>query len=698
MNYPKFINVEAGNDGKNFFQVGCLTALSKNRYPAVDAGYKKLVFDADFPAVEARYVRLRCIANGLYMFCDEVEIFGTDRPATPLARLEPAVGDSALVSLSAKYIVEDCIRSGYRSLLDQVRKKIAGHPTPARLIATANDLEQKICRWRLSVPAETFDGRYPVDALQREIFQLHAAWLQSRGMQQWQCWMVPVYDPVFPLQLPSAATSPQIKLAMMNHEKRAVAVNITNPEANPVELEVTLEKVPGTLLATEFLDANAGNVTSTALRELTKTIEIPSGMTRQLVVRFEPEQLPPGENRGQLTIRGNHRTDTIPIDLAISPLRFPASPTLSCGVWDYLDFNAEQDSYRLQYKDLPALLREEQTHRLDTAFARSGLGSLNRPGELRADADGKLTTILDFSPFDAWTDRWPDARYYVVGLALTLDGNTAFAGLSPRHPNFSAAITDWARQWDRHITERGLAGRVVFHFLDEPQREADYAVIKTWHTAFKAGATHIAIMNNPLSFRPEWEKFLDGIDILCPCGPLLFRNGNRELETFEKIRRSGKRLWIYQCGAGPFNIDPGYYRNQAWYAFRIGATGSMFWSLGDTGGNRNSYNQYLTHQVYYSPLLFDGSTVRGTKHWEAIRDGIQDYEYLVMLRQAIAAKRQSGKMSSTVTAAEKLLATAVAEVGSPDKIGPLQSDGTSPCSLAENRRVLILRALEKLRE
>jgi len=52
----------------------------------------------------------------------------------------------------------------------------------------------------------------------------------------------------------------------------------------------------------------------------------------------------------------------------------------------------------------------------------------------------------------------------------------------------------------------------------------------------------------------------------------------------------------------------------------------------------------------------------GSKHMEAIRAGIQDYEYLAMLQRRIEEKRVSGDKSPALGTAEKLLATAAQRV------------------------------------
>ncbi len=64
----------------------------------------------------------------------------------------------------------------------------------------------------------------------------------------------------------------------------------------------------------------------------------------------------------------------------------------------------------------------------------------------------------------------------------------------------------------------------------------------------------------------------------------------------------------------------------------------------------------------YTPLFLDATTVTPGKQMEAIRESVEDYEYFVMLRDAVAAARASGRGGAATDRAESLLKTGPARV------------------------------------
>ncbi|MCL4217546.1 MAG: hypothetical protein KJ052_11165, partial [Candidatus Hydrogenedentes bacterium] len=95
--------------------------------------------------------------------------------------------------------------------------------------------------------------------------------------------------------------------------------------------------------------------------------------------------------------------------------------------------------------------------------------------------------------------------------------------------------------------------------------------------------------------------------------------------------------------------------------WRFGAPSSYFWAFGDSGGSW-SWNEYRNQRNGYTPLFIDGNGVTPGKHLEACREGIQDYEYLIMLEQAIAKARDAGRDGAAVREAQSLLDTLPLEV------------------------------------
>ncbi len=87
----------------------------------------------------------------------------------------------------------------------------------------------------------------------------------------------------------------------------------------------------------------------------------------------------------------------------------------------------------------------------------------------------------------------------------------------------------------------------------------------------------------------------------------------------------------------------------------IGGTGQGFWAFGDTGQAARSWNEYSAGDTNYAPAFLSADEVRNSSHWDAVREGMQDYEELAMLQDAINAS----KNAALKTRAQQVLDSAV---------------------------------------
>ena len=102
-------------------------------------------------------------------------------------------------------------------------------------------------------------------------------------------------------------------------------------------------------------------------------------------------------------------------------------------------------------------------------------------------------------------------------------------------------------------------------------------------------------------------------------------------------------------------------------------------------------------------VYIDSKSVTDGKHWLAIFEGVNDYEYLLTLKNRIAEARKAGRNDEAVAAAEKLLAELPDEVIAAVRagnepihsgtIGTIKLGDIDACDTARRR---ILDALESL--
>jgi len=101
-------------------------------------------------------------------------------------------------------------------------------------------------------------------------------------------------------------------------------------------------------------------------------------------------------------------------------------------------------------------------------------------------------------------------------------------------------------------------------------------------------------------------------------------------------------------------IDPYMGRLMPWTCWRHGAEAIHVWSFGDTGG-ASSWNEYVAIRDTYAPLFISEDSVTAGKHLEAAREGVEDYEYFVMLDREIREAHAQGANGPEVEEARQLL-------------------------------------------
>ena len=644
--FPSQLDYEASLDGKSFHRLGDLTQDTPEQPPDMALGYRPFVYDVRYPPVKARYVRIHSMPRNTFFFSDEVEIY-SDPEATPveLEKFPVVKGDDDFIRNQGSHV----IRQSFRRLLAAAT---AGQGDSA--------LESRIDSWQLSGKPEDLDGVYPFDPLQDDIFARNALRWRQSGVTDFVFWTGDFYEPVIPERLAPECQRDSSKVVlretMMSGERRGLALNIASVLPEPLPLQVELHGFDGEALRVIYLDSKKGEPTSTLLAPMLdkngqpdRRSRVIPGMTTQVVVIPKTHGLQPGVHHFHLTLILGTRRYQFPVELDILPLAFPERPALKTGGYDYLD--AIANGKQRNWLRWPAQYATEAGARMremlfQVRCASNGCFAASRPERLKYGDDGALLSKPDFTGFDNWVAAFPEAAVFHVfcglGYVTALDNR-----LKPGTPQFDRAIAEWAGKWNRHILEKQLKGRVIFQLLDEPWDAYKYDQERCWNKPFRQGAPDIPTLTDPtLSFRPEWAECLSHSTIVCPNTALL--QGDKSMRNLADFRRvlatNGGELWCYSCGFSTFTAPPAAMRNQGWIAARAGAVGSLFWGLTSTMPSiRNMYSAAWSAR-HFSPFWFMEDGRMGiTKHCCAMRDGIQDYELLRLLRESLDKAAAQGR-------------------------------------------------------
>jgi hypothetical protein len=380
------------------------------------------------------------------------------------------------------------------------------------------------------------------------------------------------------------------------------------------------------------------------------SIEVPAGMTRKVWFTVDSSKVPAGTYKSTFDISSGDMKTQVPVDFDISSIAMK-KPRISLGMGDYTNGNGFGGINPQNMKAAIALMR---SHYVDSPWATGA--ALPMPSAADFDAQDNLIGKLNFSNLDQWIARWPGARHYFVFPNV---GNS-FAGTEMNTPAFMARVGSWAKALSAHMKELGLQPQQLGILLvDEPRNDTQDAIIAAWAKAINATAPELTLFEDPTWARPDQTKIQDAItdvDILSPQLPIYYKAGKPVKDYYANLRQDGKELWFYSCTGPIRTYDPQtYFRYQAWHTFALGGKGQGFWSFADTGNTASSFNEYAAGGINFAPAFLDQTSAYNSVHWDAVREGMEDYEELAMLQDAINAS----KNETLKTQAQQVLNDAV---------------------------------------
>ncbi|MBQ1454971.1 MAG: DUF4091 domain-containing protein [Thermoguttaceae bacterium] len=297
-----------------------------------------------------------------------------------------------------------------------------------------------------------------------------------------------------------------------------------------------------------------------------------------------------------------------------------------------------------------------------------------------------LKAVFDFTAFDAEMTRVTE-KYNVTSFRITPSGigggtfagraNTGLAGFTADQPQYDRLMASYLGQFEEHLREKGGLEKGYVYWFDEPE-EKDYDYVAAGFARLKKYAPGLPRM---LTEQPS-DSFCDtldaaggNVDIWCPV------SYNFSPKEAQKRVAKGERFWWYVC-CGPkapycteFTDHPAHeLRLWHWQAFERGITGSLIWATNYWTSSTKVYQD-----PYLDPMCYPVGNGPGTasiRYWgngdgrffypplrasvpgrcegiavtddpvesirlEELREGVEDYEMLLTLRERFEAKKQT---------------------------------------------------------
>ncbi len=698
---PSSIAVLVSVDGRLFHQAGDLIQLSDNENPTPEYGkYFVHRLYTDKLKIHGRYIKLIIELTGTTFFADEVEVYrGEDAWKNLPLPGEPVV-------FPREHFDQDIFNVNLRRRLEKdlevVRCELAQQVYVEDVVDRATErikfLEREIAQLP-KVDARNFQGIFPINEVHARIYAALGKLRQASGRSAIVAWSANPWDYLAPTQLPDRPSPAKISVALMKNEKRAAALNLTNCTEQSLTAHLSFTNLPDGSLPSYiqvhevgWTDTKEGTAVAAALFPAPRTergyeIALPAGMTRQVWLTLDAKILPASNYQGFVVAKANHQNILqIPMTIRVFDLEFPQKPHLSVGGWDYTNTNLNA---------ITPQNREKIIAYLKTCFVNSPWATKGVVPFGQFDASGQFQTEPSTKNFDAWIERWPKVQRYQIFLNV---GDT-IAGTKIGEQLFERKIRIWINFWVKYAASRNInPDQLFFLLLDEPSSVEKDNIIISWSHAIKAAQPQVNIWDDgtrpPERCTPE---VMQAVDILCPHRPTLLK-GETDLNFYFQHRATGGRLDLYSCLGRSRLLDPySYYRLQAWSCFQIGAEGSFFWCFSGNNGI-NPWNEYAPQNTEYAPYFIGPDSVTPGKQMEAIRESVADYEYLVMLRDAIANLQKNHPDHALLPTAKKLLDTATERVLSSPGATDLDWIEIKDRSIADIVRIEIGAMLEKLQK
>ena len=639
--WPTAIYMATSDDNQTWHYAGDLVLLSKKNGVPPPTGYKAFRYVTHDLQTKGRYISFG-VASYPLVFADEIEVYKGDdawlsQPAA--GRVVSSLGDMVKGAIITSY-AQRRMNTDIANIRDAINQ--SNVPSGSKSTFNARLDKDADAAARMEPLPVDFKTILPLNDIHRDILAVRGGLLAAQGLPSLVVWKKHRYDWLPLLAAPNTSDKPRLEFSLLGNQFRSDDLLLTNASEKSQNITLRLNGIPHSassgwlhVYSVAWTDTTQNIPVADALLpiELQNSvyqIEVPAGMTRKVWFTVDSSELPAGSYKSTFVVNGTQEQVSIPLSINVSKIAM-GTPRFSLGMWDYTNGNG---SRAITPQNREAAIKLMRSHYVDTPWATGSV--LPLPDAHDFDAQGNLTAELNFSNLDEWIAMWPGARHYMIVPGLS----DSMAGAKINTPEFNVRVGNWAKAVSAHMKTLGLQPEQLgFLLVDEPRNDTMDAFIAAWAKAINAAAPELTLFENPNWERPDQTKIQDAItqiDILCPQFPIYKRGGEPVQKYFESLRAAGKTLWFYQC-TGPVRLyDPqGYYRYQAWNAFGLGATGEDFWSFGDTGGAPTSWNEYAITRINYAPAFIDKDTVYGSVHWDAVREGIEDYEELAMLQDRI---------------------------------------------------------------
>lgn len=490
--------------------------------------------------------------------------------------------------------------------------------------------------------------------------------LSSLAQPNMQWWCTHALHNVFRDTPPPAGVRREVVVSAARNQRVGAQIVVRASTAERVEgvecSSLRRQGGRGTIPATAFRYAfveyhRVGkNSTATPQEELARKApaDFPDGLLEETSIALQPEQnqpiyvqwqipenAPAGEYHGTVTVRLQSGRIEVPVRLTVYNFTFPERTRLKVTVWMNDGEMAKQHGVEYLSEGFWQLLA--RTARLMRRYHHHTWVPWGTNKAIRG-ADGKLR--FDFSVLDRWVQTYLDAGFefielqHVGGREHGQWEDKTFIAYPLRCENEATGQTEWIppEEWlpalQEHLRQKGWLERCMIHVADEPievnvdsWKQLSERVKRLAPDLRRIDAIHVPNLEGYLEVWVPQLNFLE-----------------QWFQQFQNAQQRGAELWFYVAW-----VPQGKYPNRLidypliktrvlhWLNHWTGTTGFLHWGY-------NFWGQPFDEQLAPGDnwIVYPGKEApRSSLRYEAMREGIEDYEYLCLLEDEAAqvAKR-----------------------------------------------------------
>ncbi len=274
-------------------------------------------------------------------------------------------------------------------------------------------------------------------------------------------------------------------------------------------------------------------------------------------------------------------------------------------------------------------------------------------------------------------------------------------------PKFKQAYQACLKAFWDHVKAKGWQDKFILYISDEPHFWHEHIIgqMKALCEMIHEVDPAIPIYSSTWSHVPEWDGSLDvwGIG----------HYGRVPVEQIEKLKAAGDTVWF--TTDGQMCLDTPYCATERllpYYCFKYGAEAYEFWGIGWLTYDpfRYGWHSYIRQADkpgdYYwvrypcgdGFLIYPGNPIGhqglvSSIRLEQAREGVEEYEYLYLLRELVAQAKQQGK---DTTRADRALALAAELVTIPNAGGRYTSQNLDDPTAIDRARRAVAEAIEAM--